>query len=130
MAQERYTLDSEIQRIFGSAWDLGWGEAIDIALSEIAASGEVEFLDRIKRFSTELMADKGLTEKALELAQSIVDPELRAWALVAVAKVIGKAGDKKRTKELFEWAWQISEQSRYSCCLQCEAIKNFAQLGD
>jgi len=130
MAKERDAVVIEIQHVFGTALDLGWGEAIDIALSEIAASGEVEFLDRIKRFSTELMADKGLTEKALELAQSIVDPELRAWALVAVAKVIGKAGDKKRAKELFEWAWQISEQSRYSCCLQCEAIKNFAQLGD
>ncbi len=130
MAQEMDTIVSEIQRIFGSAWDLGWGEAIDIALSEIAASGKVEFLDRVKRFSVELMADKGLTEKALELAQSIVDHELRAWALVAVAKAIGKAGNKKRAEELLEWAWQISEQSRYSCCLQCEVIKNFAQLDD
>jgi tetratricopeptide (TPR) repeat protein len=49
---------------------------------------------------------------------------------VAVAKAIGKAGDKKRAEELLEWAWQIGEQSHYSCCLQCKVIKIFAQLGD
>jgi tetratricopeptide (TPR) repeat protein len=49
---------------------------------------------------------------------------------VAVAKAIGKAGDKKRAEELLEWAWQIGEQSHYSCYLQCEVIKIFAQLGD
>ena len=130
MAQEMDTIGSEFQRIFDSALDLGWNEAIDITLSEIAASGEAKFLDRVKRFSVELMADRGLTEKAFELAQSIVDPELRAWALVAVAKAFGKAGDKKRAKELLEWAWQISGRSHYPCCLQCEAIKIFAQLGD
>ncbi len=76
------------------------------------------------------MADKGLTEKAFELAQSIVDSEIRARALIEVAEVIEKTGDKKRAEELLEWAWQISEQSHYPCCLQCKVIKNFAQLGD
>jgi tetratricopeptide (TPR) repeat protein len=114
---------------------LGWSEAIDIALSEVTTSVKAKFLragflDEVKRLFVEFMADRGLTEKAFELAQSIVDPELQAWALVAVAKAIGKAGDKKRAEELLEWAWQIGEQSHYSCCLQCEVIKIFAQLGD
>jgi tetratricopeptide (TPR) repeat protein len=129
MAQEMDTIGSEFQRIFGSALDLGWNEAIDITLSEIAASGEAKFLDRVKRFSVKLMADRGLTEKAFELAQSIIDPELRAWALVSVAKAFGKAGDKKRAKELLEQAWQISEQCRKSWLL-CTVIEALAHLGE
>ena len=129
MAQEMDTIVSEFQRIFGSALDLGWNEAIDITLSEIAASGEAKFLDRVKRFSVKLMADRGLTEKAFELAQSIIDPELRAWALVSVAKAFGKAGDKKRAKELLEQAWQISEQCRKSWLL-CTVIEALAHLGE
>jgi len=133
MAQERDVVVNEL--LFRSALDLGWSEAIDIALSEVTTSVKAKFLragflDEVKRLFVEFMADRGLTEKAFELAQSIVDPELQAWALVAVAKAIGKAGDKKRAEELLEWAWQIGEQSHYSCCLQCEVIKIFAQLGD
>jgi tetratricopeptide (TPR) repeat protein len=133
MSQERDAVVNEL--LFRSALDLGWSEAIDIALSEVTTSVKAKFLragflDEVKRLFVEFMADRGLTEKAFELAQSIVDPELQAWALVAVAKAIGKAGDKKRAEELLEWAWQIGEQSHYSCCLQCKVIKIFAQLGD
>jgi len=133
MSQERDAVVNEL--LFRSALDLGWSEAIDIALSEVTTSVKAKFLragflDEVKRLFVEFMADRGLTEKAFELAQSIVDPELQAWALVAVAKAIGKAGDKKRAEELLEWAWQIGEQSHYSCCLHCEVIKIFAQLGD
>jgi tetratricopeptide (TPR) repeat protein len=133
MSQERDAVVNEL--LFRSALDLGWSEAIDIALSEVTTPVKAKFLragflDEVKELFVEFMADRGLTEKAFELAQSIVDPELQAWALVAVAKAIGKAGDKKRAEELLEWAWQIGEQSHYSCCLQCEVIKIFAQLGD
>jgi tetratricopeptide (TPR) repeat protein len=133
MSQERDAVVNEL--LFRSALDLGWSEAIDIALSEVTTSVKAKFLragflDEVKKLFVEFMADSGMTEKAFELAQSIADPELQAWALVAVAKAIGKAGDKKRAEELLDWAWQIGEQSHYSCCLQCKVIKIFAQLGD
>lgn len=128
MAQEVDAVVDEF--LFCSALDLGWSEAIDIALSEVAASGKAKFLDEVKEFVVrELMADRGLTEKAFELAQSIIDPELRAWALVSVAKAFGKAGDKKRAKELLEQAWQISEQCRKSWLL-CTVIEALAHLGE
>jgi tetratricopeptide (TPR) repeat protein len=133
MSQERDAVVNEL--LFRSALDLGWSEAIDIALSEVTTSVKAKFLragflDEVKKLFVEFMADSGMTEKAFELAQSIADPELQAWALVAVAKAIGKAGDKKRAEELLDWAWQIGEQSHYSCYLQCKVIKIFAQLGD
>lgn len=128
MAQEVDAVVDEF--LFCSALDLGWSEAIDIALSEVAALGKAKFLDEVKEFVVrELMADRGLTEKAFELAQSIIDPELRAWALVSVAKAFGKAGDKKRAKELLEQAWQISEQCRKSWLL-CTVIEALAHLGE
>jgi len=115
--------------VLGWALELGWGEAIDIALSEAAALGRSKSLDWVKESLVRLMAEKGLTEKALELAQSIVDPELQAWALVDVAEVIEKTGDKRWAKELFDRVCQISEQNRNSSLLRA-VVKAKVRLGE
>jgi len=114
--------------IFSQALKTGWHEATDIVLSEFA-SVHLSLFDEFKGIASKIAAEEGQLGKALEIAQSITDPDERAWALIAVARAFMKAGEKEQARQIVEEVW-LSEQVREVASFRCEVVKLLAQLGE
>lgn len=122
-----YDLCDFFSCIFTDALQLSWHEAIDIVLSEIALKHPA-FADEVKEIATKVAAEKGLVSKAFELAQSITEPQSRAWALIAVSKAFAEIGEREQAKQFLEEAWQLSEQAHGSvACIRNEVVKELAR---
>ncbi len=117
-----------LKAIFSQALKTGWHEATDIVLSEFA-SVHPSLFDEFKGIASKIAAEEGQLGKALEIAQSITDPDERAWALIAVARAFMKAGEKEQARQIVEEVW-LSEQMREVASFRCEVVKLLAQLGE
>jgi tetratricopeptide (TPR) repeat protein len=128
--EDAFTRALEFENIFARALEVGWQEAIDILLSEIASVCP-SFLNEAKKIAARVMSEGGQLSKALEIARSITNPENRAGALIAVTRALVKAGEKEQAREIIEEVWSLSGQAPTSVhCIRCEVVKALAELSE
>lgn len=125
-----YDRQEFFESIFVHILEMGQQEAVDIVLSEVALACP-NFLNEVKEIAARVMSEKGQMGKAFEIARSITNPENRAWALIAVARALAKAGEKGWAKEIIEEVWSLSGQAPISVhCIRCEVVKELAELSE